>query len=127
MTLTLKEKNSQVKPKQINVTQNKNGYNLGLSWLCCSVYFGWNLGHLDPGDDGSGFRAGAGSHGCSCPVSCDCDVAYMHPDRGPGSPGRGPAAHGYAASRTTCGCVPCAPAHCGNFHLMSSGCVAHSG
>lgn len=85
------------------------------------------MGHLGPGDDRSGLRAGAGSHGCSCPVNCDCDVACMHPDRGPGSPGRGPAALGYAVSQKTCGCVPCAPARCGNFRLMSSGCVVRSG
>ena len=51
----------------------------------------------------------------------------MNPDRGPGSPGTGPAALGYAATRTTCGCVPCAPARCGSFRLTSSGCVARSG
>lgn len=33
-----KEKNSQVDLK-------KKRYNLGPSWLCCSVYFQWYLGH----------------------------------------------------------------------------------
>lgn len=82
---------------------------------------------LRPGGDGTGLRAGAGSHGYSCPVNCDCDVACMHPDRGPGSPGRGPAALGCAASQKTCGSVPCAPARCGSFRPMSSGCGARLG
>lgn len=80
-----------------------------------------------PGDDTSGLRAGVGSHGCSCLVNCDCDVACMHPDRGPGSPGRGPAALGCVVRQRTCGCVPCVPARCGNYRLMSSGCVVRSG
>lgn len=73
-----------------------------------------------------GLRAGAGSRGCSCPVSCGYDAACTHPDKGPGSPGKGPAALGCAASRRTCGCVPCAPARYGSSHLMSSGCAARS-
>lgn len=70
---------------------------------------------------GDGLKAGAGSHGCSCPVNFDCDEACMHPDKGPGNPGRGPAALCCAASPRTCGCVPCALARCGSFRLTSSG------
>lgn len=43
-------------------------------------------------------RADVGSHGCSCQVNFCCDAACMHPDRDPGSPGRGPDALGYAVS-----------------------------
>ena len=50
----------------------------------------------------------------------------MHPDRGPGSPGRGPAALGFAANQKTCGCVLCAPARCGSFRPKSSGCGAQN-
>lgn len=74
--------------------------------------------------DGAGLRADVGSRGCSCQVNFCCGAACMHPDRDPGSPGRGPDALGYAASQRTCGCVLCAPAHCGNFPPMSSGCAA---
>lgn len=103
--------------KKINKYKpTKQWHNGGRSGLCCSIGCGWNPG------GGAGLRADGGSRSCSCPVSFCCDGACTRPDRGPGSPGTGPDALGCAASRRTCGCVPCAIARCGNSPPTSSGC-----
>lgn len=112
--------------KEILKKENtKKWHHRGPSRLCCSIdCVGGTWAFLSPGGDGAGLRADVGSHSCSCQVSSCCDGAYTRPDRGPGSPGRGPDARGYAASQTTCGCVPCAPARCGDSPPTSSGCGA---
>lgn len=119
------------KRKNSQVDQKERGGGKGTIWdhlgSIAAFILGGILGRVGHCGERSVFRAGAGSHGYSCPVNCDCDVACMHPDRDPGSPGRRPAALGYAGSQRTCGCVPYVPARCGSFHLMSSGCDVHLG
>ena len=112
----------------MNQKEKKGQFGTGFGSVAAFIAGGnWEEKILAPGDDTSGLRAGVGSHGCSCLANCDCGVACMHPDRGPGSPGRGPAALGCVVRQRTCGCVPCVPARCGNFRPMSSDCVVRSG